>query len=64
MYFMGEEISFENKLERIKLTKNTKGFNWELAINGSGENGKLLKEDLERLEGLNNICSEKWGKDE
>jgi hypothetical protein len=53
-----------NQRESIKLIKNTKGYNFELKVLGSGENNILTKEDLDRVDYLNNKLLEKYGEKE
>lgn len=43
--------------ESIKITKNTKGYNWEIRVISD----KLTQEDLDRLRTLDVSCSEIWG---
>ena len=42
--------------ESIKITKNTKGYNWEIRV----INDKLGQEDLNRLQELDQKCSAIW----
>lgn len=55
----------EIEREKIKLIKNTKGYNWELTIypfpTTTGESTKLDETDLDRLERLNNVLNLKFG---
>lgn len=55
---MSEEIQVEQK-ESIKLTKNTKGFNWEIKLLASGNELTVL--DIERLDNLNKELEGKYG---
>lgn len=58
---MNEELK---QSESIKLIKNTKGYNWELKIIGSGENNTFTDEDLRKLDYLNKQLKEKYGGEE
>ena len=59
---MEKEIQIEQR-ESIKLIKNSKGYNWELKIlNTEGE--VITDRDIRRLDELNKLMSEKWGKEE
>lgn len=49
--------------ESVKLIKNTKGYNWELKILNT-EGGLINDEDIRRLDTLNALMKEKWGKEE
>ena len=58
-----EEQTIQDPRESIKLIKNTKGYNWELKILNT--EGKLITdEDIRRLDTLNKLMIEKWGKEE
>lgn len=47
--------NFNPNSEKLKLFKNTKGYNWEI---------QLLEIDLDRLEELNNQMKERFGETE
>lgn len=57
-----EETTNEQR-EKIELTKNTKGYNWSIRLLNT--EGKLINDsDIRRLDELNKLMIEKWGKDE
>ena len=55
---MNEEIKIEQK-ESIKLSKMSKGYNWEIKLL-AGESG-IIDTQLERLEKIDKEMQEKWG---
>lgn len=61
---MSEEIE-QKPYESIKLTKNTKGYNWDLKIIGESKNNyKLTEEELKRLKNLNEELLNTYGNKE
>ena len=59
---MEKEIIESKPFEKIELRKMSNGqYNWEIKFLGSGENGKLLKNDLKRLDNFNEIMKTKYG---
>jgi len=50
--------------ESIKLSRNSKGFTWEIKIIGSDPNGLLTEADIKKLDILNNKMQEAYGRTE
>ena len=50
--------------ESVKLTKNSKGFTWEIKIIGTEANGLFTDSDLKRLSDLNEKLNKEYGKEE
>ncbi len=50
--------------ESVKLTKNTKGYSWEIRIFAKNDDGKLEEADIERIERFDNLMKIQWGKKE
>jgi len=50
--------------ESIKLCRNSKGHTWEIKIIGTGTNGILTKEDIERQSKLNDVYETNYGRTE
>jgi len=57
-----EEINLEQR-ERIKLSKMSKGYQWEISLlNTKGK--EINDSDIRRLDELNKLMVEKYGKEE
>ncbi len=56
-----EETTYElaNQRATIKLIKMSKGYNWEAKL--ISKDGNLTKEQLDRLEEINNDCIQRYG---
>lgn len=55
------ELPVMQPKESVKLTKNTKGFNWEIRILSTNEDGMLTIGDLLRLDELNKDFERRYG---
>lgn len=54
------EEKIHEQRESIKLMKMSKGYQWEIRVIGTDENGRLRQEDIFHLAGIDSQLKGRW----
>lgn len=58
---MEEQTIIKQQVESVKLSKMSKGYQWEIRIISTNEDGIITIGDLQRLDKTNTELERRWG---